>query len=485
MSLDRLFFVVEDADLAALGYAIGFKSTWGTACRTGAACSIPIIADLQAKLIAAIQARADPSLLHAAFSKLWDTQYNLAALRDVAACFDSTSDWSKVTKANIMRQLIDHGRPFISYELYETHLENMPADGGTSECALDMPTVYAAFLHRHPLAARTTPITPSPASDAALLARVEAQATLLDELAKTVADLRAAPSGDISSAEEKLPPKKLSEVETLRMQLSKAEEREAKRKSAVAIDDLFDGSKNWTQLGEEANPFWAHSATSQSGTLSAIDKHIKTLDQKLNERKYFDPCEYAKNRLQQIICLQAAPRKKLALTDGFALSVEQSAADIATPRSLASFEDGFIYVMAAMLKLPSRANEVADRLQWLQFLKEMFVDPELLLGYAREFGIKHAQVHFWRPTAEKDACLMIKWQGKKNSRASPATEKVKERPHVSKKRERGLQAASTKLCWTRLQKNLGACKKARCMFSHICPQCKVDHPASECPKASN
>jgi hypothetical protein len=466
MSLDDLFYVVEEQDLVTISSDSRFVSTWSPSCATGQGCSDSKIEALQNALIANIQAKAGTSSLQEAFRTIWNMQYNLSAIRVVVAFFDTQhNNWSSTRKSVIVDWLINHGCPFFCWDLFVKHLDTL--DSSDDDTSLDLPSVFAAFTHRHPafvsdtettsaqedlaekeaqitklteqleakktelddlrdeltLTSKTKPTPPPDSSNVAAcrlaLARAEALEQAKSRLAQPLSDVAQAKLAlaEAEARELAKPHPPLSAIDKLRAALAQAEADELAMPSPLTSSS----KRPYDELASSiigAADGWPDSGTfvesSDKGPPSALEKHLITLTSKLMKRIFFHPAEFAKSRLDRITCLRATPRKKVALGDGLSLSVDHSADDVEVPNSFHAFEDGFLFVLTKMLELPSRAAEVPDRVEWLRSVKDMFGPAHAqLLGFAQEFGIKYQKSREWAPLAQSDAALLIKWLNRK------------------------------------------------------------------------
>ena len=149
---------------------------------------------------------------------------------------------------------------------------------------------------------------------------------------------------------------------------------------------------------------------------------------------------------------------------------------------------------------------VTDRMEWLAKVQAFHaVDNWHRAKYARDFMFKYAASDNWADIFHTDSALLFAMATKSSSssssdghsssqHSSSDRSSSKSKP-VVKKRSRdsphGKPASKAKvakgkapqrLCWSRVDQDKGECTYKVCRFSHICPCCKKDHPASSCRK---
>ena len=267
------------------------------------------------------------------------------------------------------------------------------------------------------------------------------------------------------------------------------------------------------------------SATAQGSTPYA--RLLSRLRLFLESREYINVLFYSHVHRQKVSLSNTKSATTKVVLVGGQLQTTQDDGDGPPSRSTWSdFLDGFLFVVRAMLEIPSRRDEVGDRLAFYEFLTIDCAKMSNPIAYAETFMFEARRDRDWCANARANISLFLRFSDVSGSSSmAPPPPRLSQYPGRQQQQlpppgqPRGRAAAvrppayppgsaqtpaqasgpppsqapsrvptmANPLGWcrSRVAKSAPACTRSSCMFRHTCPYCPgaPDHTAAVCSLA--
>jgi hypothetical protein len=220
---------------------------------------------------------------------------------------------------------------------------------------------------------------------------------------------------------------------------------------------------------------------------TAIARHLTKLRTLLVQKDYVKVLQYSSTHREAIGLLNTkTSSRRLTVHNGALKTAEDDGDDIDVASTWPLYRSGYLFMVRAMLEIPSRIGQVGDRLAFLEFLEDhtslVFSHNRIL--FADQIMFHNSGSDDLLGAAERNISLLWKYGQAGGAKPKPApAPRLGKSPATSGRSSLPSVKNPMGFCRSRISKSIAACSFTPCKFKHTCPFCpgNVDHLASACP----